>query len=146
MIHIIWRGPLTACGFLALVQKKWKSGLAPSGFAVRDRQTEPAEVLTAAIWSTPSLVHTYDANLYEWTQPPKNAFYQPQETRTTGTDAPPTLQASPGHPRGRACPVGRPSAAPIPVDAGHRVWGACRRVETLPYKPWRAVIEIMRRK
>ena len=70
---------------------------------------------------------------YVWTQPPKNAFCRPQQTRTTSTDGPLTLQAGPRYPRGRACPVGWPSAAPVPVDAGHPVLGgSCRRALLLP--------------
>ena len=70
------------------------------------------------IWSTPSPLHFLHAILYGWTQPPKNAFCRPPETRTTGTDCLPMLQAGLRYLRGRACPVGWPSAAPIPVDAG----------------------------
>ena len=82
-------------------------------FAERDRPGLPH-----AIWSTPSPLHFLHAILYGWTQPPKNAFCRPPETRTTGTDCLPTLQSAPRYLRGRACPVGWPSAAPIPVDAG----------------------------
>jgi len=105
---------------------------------------------------TPSPLHFLHAILYEWTQPraqpPKNAFCRPQKTRTTYTDGPPTLQSGPRYPRGRACPVGWPSAAPIPVDAGHPVWGGRAAVwgsvGTLPYKPglWSVINEIMRQK
>ena len=71
------------------------------GFAERDRPG-----LHHAIWSTPSPLHFLHAILYGWTQPPKNAFCRPPETRTTGTDCLPTLQAGPRYLRGRACPVG----------------------------------------
>ena len=70
--------------------------------------------------------------------PAKIAFCRPPKTRTTCTDGPPTLQAGPRYPRGRACPVGWPSAAPVSVDAGHPVWGGRAAVwgsvGTLPYK------------
>ena len=107
------------------------AGPSTAGFAPRDFCTTRLHPIP------PSLLH---AILYGWTQPraqpPKNAFLRPPETWTTCTDCLPTLQAGPRYPRGRACPVGWPSAAPIPVDAGHPVWGgSCRRVATLPYKP-----------
>ena len=89
--------------------------------------------LPHAIWSTPSPLHFLREILYGWTQPPKNAFLRPPETRTTGTNCPPTLQAGPRYPRGRACPVGWPSAAPIPVDAGHPVWGGRAAVWRRPH-------------
>ena len=86
--------------------------------------------------------------MYAWTQPPKNAFCRPQETRTTNTDGPPTLQAGSRHPRGRACPMGWPSAAPVPVDAGHPVWGVVPPCGDAPIqsRSWSAIIDIMREK
>ena len=94
-----------------------------------------------AIWSTPSPLHFLHAILYGWTQPPKNAFLRPPETLTTGTDCLPTLQAGPRYPRGRACPVGWPSAAPVPVDAGHPVWGVVPACGDVPIQShsWSAI-------
>ena len=83
--------------------------------------SEPGRVCTTRFWNT--RVHPIPPSLFTcnfvWgaqprAQPPKNAFLRPPETRTTVTDCPPTLQAGPRYPRGRACPVGWPSAAPIP--------------------------------
>ena len=81
-------------------------------------------------------------------QPLKNAFCRPQQTRTTSTDGPLTLQAGPRHPRGRACPVGWPSAAPVPVDAGHPVWGVVPACGDAPIQShsWSAIMHIMREK
>ena len=91
---------------------------------------KPGRVCTTRFWSTPSPFHFLHAILYGWSQPPKNAFVRPPETRTTGTDCPPTLQSGPRYPRGRACPVGWSSAAPIPVDTGHHVCGGRAAVWT----------------
>ena len=103
---------------LVLAAKSLLAGPSTAGFATRDFGSTRVH---------PIPLHFLHAILYEWTQPraqpPKNAFLRPPETRTTGTDCLPTLQAGPRYPRGRACPVGWPSAAPIPVDAGHPVWG-----------------------
>ena len=114
---LVWDEPGIPSG-LVLVAKSLLAGPSTAGFATRDFGS-------TRVHSIP--LHFLHATLYEWTQPraqpPKNAFCQPQETQTTCTDGPPTLQADPRYPRGRACPVGWPSAAPIPVDAGHPVWG-----------------------
>ena len=103
---------------LVLAAKSLLAGPRPARFAPRDFGS-------TRVHSIP--LHFLHAILYEWTQPraqpPKNAFLRPPETRTTGTDCLPTLQAGPRYLWGRACPVGWPSAAPIPVDAGHPVWG-----------------------
>ena len=121
--------------------------------------SEPGRVCHTRFWQHPGALHppslfTCD---FVWgaqprAQPPKNAFLRPPETRTTGTNCLPTLQAGPRYPRGRACPVGWPSAAPIPVDAGHPVWGGRAAVwghsGDTPIQAclWSAIDEIMRQK